>query len=52
MPPDVFENRAVSAKLFFDRCRIAFWVPTADFDQVTARVATKWCEKLLEKAKS
>lgn len=52
LSPEVFESRAVSAKLFFDRCRIAFWVPTADFDRATSQVAAKWCEKLLEKAKS
>lgn len=52
LSPDVFENRAVSAKLFFDRCRIAYCVPSADFDNITGQAGVKWCEQVLERAKS
>lgn len=52
LSPELFEDRAISAKLFFDRCRIAYWVPNDDFAQITGRASVQWCERLLEKVKS
>ena len=52
LSPDVFADRAVSAKLFFDRCRIAYWAPNDDFCQVTSKDSVRWCEKMLERVKT
>lgn len=52
LAPEVFEDRAVSAKLFFDRCRIALWAPSNEFRRVTSQNSVRWCEKLLKKIKS
>ncbi len=50
--PEVFADRAISAKLFFDRCRIAYWAPNDEFCQVTAQASVRWCEEMLERVKS
>ncbi len=47
LTPEVFEDRAISAKLFFDRCRIAYWAPNDDFRQITTGYSVRWCENLL-----
>jgi hypothetical protein len=52
LSPELFEDRAISAKLFFDRCRIAYWVPNDEFGQITGRASVQWCEQLLEKVKA
>jgi hypothetical protein len=52
LSPELFENRAVSAKLFFDRCRIACWVSNDEFRGVVGDTVVQWCEQLLEKVKS
>jgi len=49
---DMFNFHAVSAKLFFDRCRIAYWVPSEDFHQRTAKAPLTWCEKMFERIKN
>jgi hypothetical protein len=52
LPPEIFADRAVSAKLFFDRCRIAHWVQSSDFIARTEESCIKWCLKVLERAKA
>ncbi|MCU0917856.1 MAG: hypothetical protein MUC88_25325 [Planctomycetes bacterium] len=52
LSPDVFSDRAVSAKLFFDRCRIAFWAPSHEFRNVTHEDSVRWCEGVLERIAS
>ena len=52
LSPELFEDRAISAKLFFDRCRIAYWVSNDDFGKLTGQASVEWCERLLEKIKS
>ncbi len=52
LSPELFEYQAISAKLFFDRCRIAYWVPNDDFGQIAGRASVQWCKRLLEKVKS
>ncbi|MBI3986597.1 MAG: hypothetical protein HY343_06740 [Lentisphaerae bacterium] len=47
--PDLFADRAVSAKLFFDRCRIACCVPSGQFRQLTEQTSMRWCENILKK---
>ena len=49
---DIFSDWAISAKLFFDRCRIAFCVSNDDFCSVTSNANIQWCEKVLEKTKT
>jgi hypothetical protein len=44
LPPELFADRAVSAKLFFDRCRIARFVASDDFVQATGNASVAWCE--------
>ncbi len=44
---DVWDNRAISAKLFFDRCRIAHSVKSDEFCAYTNNESLKWCEKVL-----
>jgi len=51
LSPDLFADRAVSAKLFFDRCRIAYWAPNDDFCQLTEQASVRWCESMMEKIK-
>jgi len=51
LSPDVFADRAVSAKLFFDRCRIAHWVPSGDFVTRTNKSGLQWCKKVLKKVR-
>ena len=50
--PDVFDDRAISAKLFFDRCRIAHWATNDEFRTVTGGRSEKWCRKLLQRLPS
>jgi hypothetical protein len=51
--PEVFEDRAISAKLFFDRCRIAYWVTNEEFEKIPNGVAVvQWCDQLLKRVKS
>jgi len=52
LSPDVFEDRAISAKLFFDRCRITYWVPNDEFCQITENKSVRWCENLLDRVKN
>lgn len=44
---EIWEHRAISAKLFFDRCRIAYWVRNDEFCSGTAQENIKWCETVL-----
>lgn len=46
---DLFEDRSISAKLFFDRCRIAYWAPNDEFCLITKRTCSRWCETLLKR---
>lgn len=50
--PDLFADRAVSAKLFFDRCRIACCVPSDQFCQLTEQTSMHWCENILKRIKT
>lgn len=52
LDPALFENRAISAKLFFDRCRIAFWAPNGDFGRVTSNANVRWCEAVLRRVRA
>ena len=52
LTPEVFEDRAISAKLFFDRCRIAYWAPNDEFCHTTGQASVRWCEEMLERVKS
>ena len=52
LPPDIFSFHAISAKLFFDRCRIAFSVPNDEFRRITNDASVDWCESLLEKVRN
>lgn len=52
LSPDVFADRAVSAKLFFDRCRIAHWVPSGDFVERTDGLCLRWSQQMLTGLKS
>jgi hypothetical protein len=49
LSPDVFEDRAPSARLFFDRCRIAYWADNGEFGKATSQANVRWCEKLLSR---
>ena len=49
VPPDAWEFRAISAKLLFDRCRIACWADSNEFCSVTKQASLRWCEKVLKK---
>lgn len=46
---EIWEHRAISAKLFFDRCRIAYCVMNAEFCGDTNQENLKWCEAVLER---
>ena len=46
---EIFEDRAISAKLFFDRCRIALWAVNDEFCQTTQNGNIRWCEKILKR---
>jgi hypothetical protein len=46
---DEFNDRAIDAKLFFDRCRIACLAPNDEFTKLTDCNCTRWCETLLKK---
>lgn len=46
---DEWDNRAISAKLFFDRCRIAHSVNNQEFCAHTKGESLRWCEKVLLK---
>lgn len=46
---EVFEDRAISAKLFFDRCRIALWAINDEFCQITKNGNIRWCETMLKR---
>ncbi|TAL34752.1 MAG: hypothetical protein EPN93_11505 [Spirochaetes bacterium] len=50
--PEIFEHRAISAKLFFDRCRIAYWATADEFNHTTIGNNLKWCEKMLKRIRS
>ncbi|MHB8843150.1 MAG: hypothetical protein ACYC7L_00210 [Nitrospirota bacterium] len=52
LPPEVFEHRAISAKLFFDRCRIAFWTLNDEFRHETMDKSVEWCRRVLQKVAS
>lgn len=44
-----FNYRAIAAKLFFDRCRIAYWAPNDEFLEMTDCNCSLWCETLLRR---
>lgn len=46
---EIFEDRAISAKLFFDRCRIALWTVNDEFSQATRNENIRWCESVFRK---
>ena len=52
LSPNVFTHRAVSAKLFFDRCRIAFWAPSREFRETTQEENVRWCDGVLKRIAS
>lgn len=43
-----FDRRAVSAKLFFDRCRMALYADTAEFANA-AQNAIPWCQAVMSR---
>jgi hypothetical protein len=45
---EMWDHHAIAAKLFFDRCRIAYWVKNDDFSKVTKRTNVRWCERIFE----
>jgi len=47
LPAEDFDRRAISAKLFFDRCRIALWASSADFQIKTKAGSVSWCRKMM-----
>jgi hypothetical protein len=49
---EMWAHRAISAKLFFDRCRIAHWVKNDEFCDGTGRENLKWCETVLGRLSS
>ncbi|MDO8546908.1 MAG: hypothetical protein Q7R68_06065 [Nitrospirales bacterium] len=49
---EVWDDRAISAKLFFDRCRIAYWAKNDEFCEVTKQNSIKWCECVLDRITS
>jgi hypothetical protein len=49
---EIWAHRAISAKLFFDRCRIAHWVKNDEFCDGTEQENLKWCETVLERLSS
>lgn len=46
---EIWANRATSAKLFFDRCRIAHWVGNDEFSRSTGQDNVRWCEMVLKR---
>lgn len=46
---DIFADRAISAKLFFDRCRIALWVGNDEFCRITKNENIRWCKQILKR---
>lgn len=52
LPPELFADRAVSAGLFFDRCRIARCAQNTDFVQATKNASIAWCETVLPRLAS
>lgn len=46
---EIFENRAILAKLFFDRCRIAYWTDNDEFCRVTSNKNIQWCKSILKR---
>ncbi len=46
---EVFADRAISAKLFFDRCRIALWAVNDEFSRITKNENIRWCKQVLKK---
>ena len=51
LSPEVFADRAVSAKLFFDRCRIAHWVPSGEFVARAGESCVQWSQQVLARVK-
>lgn len=49
LPSEMWDHHATAAKLFFDRCRIAYWVKNDDFSKATERTNVRWCERILKK---
>jgi hypothetical protein len=45
---EVFGDRAIAAKLFFDRCRIAHWADNKEFKTITKGANERWCKQLLK----
>lgn len=52
LPDEIWAHRAISAKLFFDRCRIAYWVKNDEFCEGTGQETLTWCETVLERLSS
>lgn len=49
--PDRFGFYAISAKLFFDRCRIAYLVKSDEFCSNASHDVIQWCKIILQKVK-
>jgi hypothetical protein len=45
---EMWDFHAIAAKLFFDRCRIAYWVKSEDFSKATKRTNVRWCKRIFE----
>jgi hypothetical protein len=52
LSPEMFADRAVSAKLFFDRCRIAHCVPSGEFVARTKKLCLQWCRQVLKRVRA
>lgn len=46
---ELWDHHAIAAKLFFDRCRIAYWVKNAEFSKATKKTNVRWCERIFKK---
>jgi len=49
LSPEVFDDRAVAAELFFDRCRIAHCASSSEFRATTSGKVIVWCETILKR---
>jgi hypothetical protein len=49
---DDWQHRAIAAKLFFDRCRIAYWAGNDEFSTATRDESIKWCQDIFERLRN
>ena len=45
---EMWDYHAAGAKLFFDRCRIAYWVSNEEFSNATNATNVRWCERIFD----